>query len=313
VNKAVVPVAPEGDLPEPSARDRELDLRGLVDRRKKILTVVGSVMKEGVHYGTIPGCKKPSLYQPGAEVLASTFMLRPRLRIDDLSSPTEIRYRVQAEIVHYPTGEIVGEGIGECSSAEEKYAWREALCDEEWDSFPETERRIKFKKVWSGPQGRREARIEKIKQVRTSPADVANTILLMATKRCTVKGIRSTVGASDIFTQGIEDLPDLRMAEEDETDPGAAEPEPPEEERASILPFDLCETIRGEWHEKGKISDPQKRRLFAIAASHGWNGDAVSEAVKGGLEVRVDDLPWGKPYDLVVHFFETHAPEESAA
>ena len=31
-------------------------------------------------------------------------------------------------------GIVVGEGLGECSSHEEKYAWRKVVCEAEWEA-----------------------------------------------------------------------------------------------------------------------------------------------------------------------------------
>src|SRR5690606_22905756 len=69
----------------------------------------------------------------------------------------------------------------------------------------ENRRRIKFAK-WQG-------KVEQKKQVRTNPADVANTILKMAKKRAQVDAVITATAASDIFTQDIEDLPEEVVAE----------------------------------------------------------------------------------------------------
>jgi hypothetical protein len=60
---------------------------------------------------------------------------------------------------------------------------------------------------------KRDGRTEKKKQVRTNPADVANTILKMAKKRAQVDAVITATAASDIFTQDIEDLPPEVVAE----------------------------------------------------------------------------------------------------
>ena len=93
----------------------------------------------------------------------------------------------------------MGSGIGECSSDEEKYKWRKAL-NEEWDETPENRRRLKYGK------GNQPGIITKTKQVRTEPADVANTVLKMSKKRALVDACLTTLGASDIFAQDLEDL-----------------------------------------------------------------------------------------------------------
>ncbi len=166
--------------------------------------VMHEVMKDGTHYGTIPGTKSKSLYKAGAEKLMTTFRLAGDPEVTDLSKDGEIAYRVKVRL-STAGGQFIGAGIGECSSSEEKYSWRAAVCDEEFDDTPENRRRIKYAK-WQG-------RVERKKQVRTNPADVANTILKMAKKRAQVDAVITATAASDIFTQDIEDLPDEVVAE----------------------------------------------------------------------------------------------------
>lgn len=177
------------------------DIRATVNLMQDVML---EVMKDGTHYGTIPGTKSKSLYKAGAEKLMATFRLAAKPEVEDLSEGGEIAYRVTVNLLS-ANGTFVGAGIGECSSAEDKYSWRAAVCDEEWDETPENRRRIKYAK-WQG-------RVEKKKQVRTNPADVANTILKMAKKRAQVDAVITATAASDIFTQDIEDLPEEVAAE----------------------------------------------------------------------------------------------------
>lgn len=177
------------------------DIRATVNLMQDVML---EVMKDGTHYGTIPGTKSKSLYKAGAEKLMATFRLAAKPEVEDLSEGGEIAYRVTVNLLS-ANGTFVGAGIGECSSAEDKYSWRAAVCDEEWDETPENRRRIKYAK-WQG-------RVEKKKQVRTNPADVANTILKMAKKRALVDAVITATAASDIFTQDIEDLPEEVAAE----------------------------------------------------------------------------------------------------
>jgi hypothetical protein len=55
---------------------------GVTEIRQRIQAVqevMRGVMKEGTHFGTIPGTPKPSLWKAGAEVLCLTFRLAPIL------------------------------------------------------------------------------------------------------------------------------------------------------------------------------------------------------------------------------------------
>lgn len=161
--------------------------------------VMRNIMIKDTHYGTIPGTKKPSLYKPGAEVLCVTFRIADTYEIEDLSADGIARYRVTCVGRHQVTESVLGEGVGECSSHEEKYKWRGAICQEEFDIMPEQLRRIKFSQ-WQG-------KVDKKQQVRTEAADQANTILKMACKRAKIAMTLNVTAASDIFTQDIEDIP----------------------------------------------------------------------------------------------------------
>ncbi len=165
--------------------------------------VMQNIMKRDTHYGTIPGTPKPTLYKPGAEVLCVTFRIAQEYRIEDLSSDGHARYRVTCIGRHQTTGITLGEGVGECSSGEEKYKWRGAACKAELDYTPENMRRKKFYKNGSS-----------VDQIRTEPADLANTILKMACKRAMIAMTLNVTAASDIFTQDIEDIPEELRTEE---------------------------------------------------------------------------------------------------
>lgn len=82
-----------------------------------------SVMKEGMHYGTIPGCgNKPVLLKPGAEVIALAFQFATEYVIDVKEFEKGNReYTVTCQLIHRPTGGRVGCGIGSCSTLEKKF------------------------------------------------------------------------------------------------------------------------------------------------------------------------------------------------
>jgi hypothetical protein len=164
--------------------------------------VMKSLMKQNVHYGTIPGAgDKPTLLKSGAEMLCMTFRIADEYRIDDLSSGDVIRYRVTCIGRHQMTGAELGSGMGEGSTGEEKYRWRRAVCKEEFDATPSDRRRIKFGKKSNG--------FYTVEQVRTDAADLANTVLKMACKRAKIAMVLNVTAASDMFSQDLEDLDDV--------------------------------------------------------------------------------------------------------
>ena len=171
----------------------------VVQHAKAVQEIMGAVMREGEHYGKIPGTDKPTLYKAGAEKLCMTFRIADTYRTEDLSTPDCIRYRVTCIGLHQLSGVELGSGMGECSTSEEKYRWRRAVCREEFDATPETMRRVKYARGKGGSFYTQE-------QVRTEPADLANTVLKMANKRAKMAMVLNVTAASDCFTQDLEDL-----------------------------------------------------------------------------------------------------------
>lgn len=172
----------------------------VVAHAKAVQEVMKAVMKPGVHYGVIPGAgDKPTLFKSGAEVLCMTFRIADSYRVTDLSTPGSIRYRVECVGAHQDTGLVLGSGMGECSTDEEKYKWRKVVCDEEFDATPDNLRRIKFGRDRRGGH-------YVVKQIKTDAADLANTALKMACKRAKIAMVLNVTAASDMFSQDLEDL-----------------------------------------------------------------------------------------------------------
>ncbi len=173
------------------------EIRAQVNR---IQEVMRAVMKNGIHYGTIPGASdKPVLFKPGAEKIFATF----RISVDPIvESETRLpdEYTVRVKAVATCNGRELGSALGEASSNEEKYRWRRAVCQEEYDETPEDQRRMAFKNY--------QGKVNRVPQVRTHVADISNTILKMAVKRAEVALCLQVTGASDVFAQDIEDLPE---------------------------------------------------------------------------------------------------------
>lgn len=227
--------------------------------------VMQAVMKKDTHYGTIPGTPKPALYKPGAEVLAATFRIAVSYQTEDLSVADVVRYRVTAIGTHQTTGIVMGSGMGECSSAEEKYRWRKAVSKDEFNAAPADRRRVKYAKDYS------------VNQVCTNPADLANTVLKMACKRAQVAMTLNVTAASDIFTQDIEDLPEeLRPQDEAKREPEKkdAVPQPyPAESYTKNLPTwtkliaskkKTADEIIATVSSKVVLSDEQKAAIKAV-------------------------------------------------
>ena len=65
-----------------------------------IQALMKAVMREGEHYGRVPGARKPSLWKPGAEKLCVAFHVEPSFVVEDLSTPEAYRYRVRCIGTH---------------------------------------------------------------------------------------------------------------------------------------------------------------------------------------------------------------------
>ena len=177
-----------------------LSIEDVRKNTKLVKQILREAMVDKVDFGLIPGCgDKPSLFKPGAEKLMLLFKLGAFPEVTDLSTPDAIRYLVKTKIVHLPSDTVLGIGVGDCSSDEDKYKWRATVCDEEFDSLPEERKRLKWKKGWNDKPA------ASVKQVRTNPADISNTVLKMAKKRSMIDAVISATAASDILTQDLEE------------------------------------------------------------------------------------------------------------
>lgn len=227
-----------------------------------IQEVMREVMISGVHFGTVPGTAKPSLYKPGAEKISMTFKIAVDPQIEaDLSTEDIRHYRIRANATSQSTGLFLGSALGTCSSNEEKYKWREAVCQEEFEETPIERRRKKWKKG-NPPHA--------VYQIRTEPADIDNTVLKMAVKRAVIAVILQVTAASDIFTQDVEDLPEeIRHNDSAEQTGDGTQPPTPKE------PGPGKGKVTGE-----PISEPQRGRAFAIGKSKGWTTEQYRALIK---------------------------------
>jgi len=198
---------------------KPLTAKEIMANVQSIQQVMKDVMKDKVHYGVISGTNKKTLYKAGSEKILATFHIAVDPEVIDLGTDDNIRYRVKCAGV-LPSGQIVGYGVGEASTDEEKYMWRKAVCDEEYEDTPEDRRRIKY--------GKYNYEIQKTKQIRTNPADLANTVLKMAKKRAQIDLTLTATAASDVFDQDLEDIPEeiRKGMVGEEGKPTAPDPEP---------------------------------------------------------------------------------------
>lgn len=190
----------------------------LLARFEKIKRVQRAAMKEGVHYGVIPGTDKPALYKPGAEMLCLLFELDPQFSTAERWDGEHLECVVTCTLYHAPTGRRLGSGIGSCSTKESKYAWRNAqrLCPEcgvaaiikgkeeyggGWVCFKKKNGcGAKFRDGDKAIEGQEVGRVPN-----PDLPDLYNTVRKMACKRAHVAASLFVTGGSALFTQDVEE------------------------------------------------------------------------------------------------------------
>ncbi|MGI9251155.1 MAG: hypothetical protein ACR2PR_08155 [Pseudohongiellaceae bacterium] len=180
----------------------------IIAQRNVITQVLQHVMIDGTHYGKIPGTgDSKSLLKPGADLLLSTFHIATDPIVEDLSGHQEIRYRVKLRGLT-SSGALIGTGLGEASSNEEKYRWKRAN-RREFENTPENMRRIKYTE-WNGQE-------KQTQQIRSNPYDQVNTVLKMAKKRAAVDLVLTALAAAEVFDNIDDTLRRAEAVQRDET------------------------------------------------------------------------------------------------
>lgn len=200
--------------------DTAMTVEEVVEQVSHIQRIMKATMKDGEHFGTIPGCgPKPTLLQPGAQKLLLTFRMNPDYDVQVIDLPNQHReYRVKCNLTN-TAGQFIGAGLGSCATMEGKYRYRttaevtdQPVPKDYWDlrkSNPKGAMDLiggpghGVKKTDSGSWviTKKGERVE-----HDNPADYYNTCLKMGKKRALVDAVLTRTAASDIFTQDIEEM-----------------------------------------------------------------------------------------------------------
>ncbi len=199
------------------------------------------VMQRDTDYGVIPGTNKPSLFQPGAQLLDGIFGFTPTF--EELPSSVRDYERgffsldIRCRLVNKNTGEIAAESLGNCNSKEDRYRWRQSK-----RSCPQcgAEAIIKGKAEYGGGwlcfaksggcgekfrDGDRTIEGQSVGRVENDDTySLLNTISKMAQKRAHVGATLNATGAGRIFTQDVEDLPPHMLGQPLPQTPASLEP-----------------------------------------------------------------------------------------
>ena len=208
--------SPETGSPAPLTVQQVLTHVALIQQ------IMSAAMKEGEHYGRIPGCgDRPALLKPGAEKLCLLFRLAPAYDVEERQLERGHReYRVTTTLTSITSQVLIGQGVGACTTLENKYKFRagpaevtdRAVPRAYWETRQDDPAKAQeliggkgftVKKVdgqgWMVAKGG-----EKVEN--DNPADHYNTVLKMAKKRALVDAVLTATAASDIFTQDLEEL-----------------------------------------------------------------------------------------------------------
>jgi hypothetical protein len=190
----------------------------LIRQVKAIEQAMDRVMQEGTHYGKIPGTNSPTLLQPGAQKIGLLFRLSASFKQEIIELPNAHREVRTVCTLTAPNGQPVGDGVGVCSTMETRYRYRGGDFESTGKPVP--------KEYWNSRDvnllGGKDFVAKKIdgqyvickkgeKKENPDIADVYNTVSKMSAKRAHVHAILVTTGASDMFTQDVDDLPEFEQ------------------------------------------------------------------------------------------------------
>jgi hypothetical protein len=191
------------------------------------------VMKDGTHYGKVPGCgDKPTLLKPGAEKLLFVFGLRQETAVAIKELPAGHREYTVTTTVLSRDGVQLAQGVGICSTMESKYRYRGAKADDKVTDVAVPPAYWNRRKAQASPQELQQILAQAVgragrfgtkkvdetwmvtergeetggKVENPDIADVYNTVLKMAKKRSMVDGALTATASSDFFAQDLEEL-----------------------------------------------------------------------------------------------------------
>ena len=309
-----VPAIIETDYRVVNIEDFAMTAERVVGQARLIQEVMEKLMKKDEHFGTIPGTKKPSLYKPGAEKLSVTFRLVPKYEIKqtDLSHGHR-EYQVVCTLIHAPTGQFFGQGVGSCTTMEGKYRYRKAeqKCPECGKEGTVIKGKNEYGGGWlcyqkKGGCGAKfkdgDERVENQNMGRVehdNPADYYNTVLKMAKKRAHVDAVLTATAASDIFTQDVEDMPEVIKAEPAQEQP-KKDPVPKAPAKAKPKPkmdkaqFDFIVTCQKAKNHLGQ------EKYYEVLGQHGFEHctdvpNEAKEAIVTDLRITAKKMVEEKP------------------
>jgi hypothetical protein len=301
-------------------RNEENDIRTMVSAVKNRLAAVRELMKSELKkdrdYGVIPGTKKNVLLLPGAEKIALMFQFAPGYQLTHTDLPGSHRECFAVcTLTHTPTGRIIGQMSGSASTMEAKHRYRGAA-GKSCPACAAMSCKASKKEFGGGyycdtkaggcgsrfKPGTEECKaldeLPAMRQENPDPADQWNTVIKIAQKRAYTGAVKCASAASEIFTVDLED------AQPEEGEPPREPVKMPVETKTECAPSSQSPGT--------KISEPQRKRLFAIAAKANVTEEDLRLHLKSfGLEHSAD-IPKAL-YDRICAWAERGGQEEPGA
>jgi hypothetical protein len=197
-----------------------------VKLRKRLDLIMTKVLEPQIDYGIVPGSKKASLLQPGAERMCRTARLAPGFRVSPAYGDGKTTPHISALCVATLyrgslDGPAICQGIGSANSWEVRYRYRyenrkcpnckkEALYLSQYkeDEYYCSTRRGGCNSKF--PTNDPDIVSQKLGQVENvDPFDLENTIFAQSVKRAFVNVTKRACAASGLFTQDVSENPDL--------------------------------------------------------------------------------------------------------
>lgn len=274
-----------------------VDLEAAKKSQLALNNFIASMMKDGLDYGLIPGTKKKSLWQPGAQKLLFFNGLCAKMVCTEKIQDWEkgfFHYEYKAIIFHKASEKVISESFGSANSKEDRYAWR-------WvneKKIPRgTDKEDLVSKKNTGDYGDYTTYRVPNPDVYTLP----NTLIKMAQKRAMIGGTMLACRASENFTQDVEEE---ENGQPEAGNAGSAKAKPkPKPANDSNKPDDA-------------ISEKQLNRLRAIKKQCGVTDEELKKHLTEHFKYTLDPegkchMSWIKRdkshYEAIVKYVEALA------
>ena len=235
--------------------------------------LVTEALEEKIDYGQIPGVSGKGLWDPGASKIINAFQCYPRHKVlYHEETDTLITWVIETEIIHRQSQQIVGAGVGACSTREPKYKYRWVSREEATRlgyTDPEIAQLKTKKRKFRTDEGKYfdviEYRVENPEY-----GEQVNTIIQMAAKRAETDAAKTLPGVASalrkLFSLGIKKTP--RDKEKPE--------EVPEDSPRWTTFWNTVRGLLGENYEQ------RVHQLLAVKSMKDWlkTGKSLDDAVR---------------------------------